>query len=107
LRSMGRTMTIPVAILGATGHTSAKLIRLIELQPHLEVAHLSVHSQSGKRTGKVLPGCAGSIAGMTLAAADAALPGKAQLGFTDLIYCKLNESVKASGLPRRRHELWP
>jgi len=86
-------MTIPVAILGATGYTGAELIRLIENHPHFEVAHLGAHSQAGKLAGAVLPGCAGPVANMTLAAADAVLPEAVQLVFTALPHGAAANSV--------------
>jgi len=89
-------MTIPVAILGATGYTGAELIRLIEGHPHFEVAHLGAHSQAGKLAGDVLPGCAGAVAGMTLAAADAILPDAVQLVFTALPHGAAANSVFAA-----------
>lgn len=89
-------MTTPVAILGATGYTGAELIRLIENHPHFEVAHLGAYSQAGKLAGEVLPGCAGSIADMTLAAADAVLPEKVELVFTALPHGAAANSVFAA-----------
>ncbi len=89
-------MTIPVAILGATGYTGAELIRLIESHPYFEVAHLGAHSQAGKLAGDVLPGCAGTIADMTLAAADAVLPEQVELVFTALPHGAAANSVFAA-----------
>ncbi len=89
-------MTIPVAILGATGYTGAELIRLIENHPHFEVVHLGAHSQAGKLAGDVLPGCAGAIAAMRLAAADAVLPETVQLVFTALPHGAAANSVFAA-----------
>ncbi|MDQ6981755.1 MAG: N-acetyl-gamma-glutamyl-phosphate reductase [Mariprofundus sp.] len=89
-------MTIPVAILGATGYTGAELIRLIETHPEFEVAHLGAHSQAGKLAGEVLPGCAGSVANMTLAAADAVLPDDVALVFTALPHGAAANSVFAA-----------
>jgi len=86
-------MMIPVAILGATGYTGAELIRLIENHPYFEVAHLGAHSQAGKLAGAVLPGCAGSIADMTLASADSNLPDAVQLVFTALPHGAAANSV--------------
>jgi len=86
-------MTIPVAILGATGYTGAELIRLIESHPEFEVAHLGAHSQAGKLAGEVLPGCAGSVAQMTLAAADAVLADEIELVFTALPHGAAANSV--------------
>ena len=86
-------MTIPVSILGATGYTGAELIRLIESHPHFEVAHLGAHTQAGKLAGDVLPGCAGTIADMRLAAADALLPENVQLVFTALPHGAAANSV--------------
>ncbi|MDX8405533.1 MAG: N-acetyl-gamma-glutamyl-phosphate reductase [Mariprofundus sp.] len=86
-------MKIPVAILGATGYTGAELIRLIDGHPHFEIAHLGAHSQAGKRAGRVLPGCAGHIAAMTLADADAPLPDAVQLVFTALPHAAAAVSV--------------
>jgi len=87
-------MKIPVAILGATGYTGAELIRLIENHPHFNIAHLAAHSQAGKRAGDVLPGCAGKVATMTLATADAALPAEVALVFTALPHGAAATSVK-------------
>ena len=89
-------MTIPVSILGATGYTGAELIRLIESHPHFEVAHLGAHTQAGKLAGDVLPGCAGTIADMRLAAADALLPENVQLVFTALPHGAAANSVFAA-----------
>ena len=89
-------MTIPVAILGATGYAGAELIRLIEHHPNFEVAHLGAHSQAGKRAGVVLPGCAGAIADMMLAPADAELPAAVQLVFTALPHGAAADSVDAA-----------
>jgi len=89
-------MTIPVAILGATGYTGAELIRLIETHPEFEVEHLGAHSQAGKLAGEVLPGCAGSVANMTLAAADAVLPDDVELVFTALPHGAAANSVFAA-----------
>ncbi len=89
-------MTIPVAILGATGYTGAELIRLIENHPDFEVIHLGAHSQAGKLAGAVLPGCAGPVANMTLAAADAVLPEAVQLVFTALPHGAAAGSVYAA-----------
>jgi len=89
-------MTIPVAILGATGYTGAELIRLIENHPYFEVAHLGAHSQAGKLAGDVLPGCAGLVANMTLAAADAVVPERVQLVFTALPHGAAANSVFAA-----------
>ena len=86
-------MTIPVSILGATGYTGAELIRLIESHPHFEVAQLGAHTQAGKLAGDVLPGCAGTIADMRLAAADALLPENVQLVFTALPHGAAANSV--------------
>ncbi|MDQ6996464.1 MAG: N-acetyl-gamma-glutamyl-phosphate reductase, partial [Mariprofundus sp.] len=58
-----------------------------------EVAHLGAHSQAGKLAGDVLPGCAGLVAGMTLAAADAVLPENVQLVFTALPHGAAANSV--------------
>jgi len=85
---------IPVAILGSTGYTGAELIRLIENHPVFEVAHLGAHSQAGKLAGEVIPGCAGKIAGMRLAAADAELPENVALVFTALPHGAAANSVK-------------
>lgn len=87
-------MTIPVAILGATGYTGAELIRLLDNHPDFEVAHLGAHSQAGKQAADVLPGCAGVTAAMTLAAADAALPDTVELVFTALPHGAAANSVK-------------
>lgn len=87
-------MTIPVAILGATGYTGAELIRLLDNHPDFEVAHLGAHSQAGKLAVDVLPGCAGAIGSMTLAAADAALPDEVKLVFTALPHGAAANSVK-------------
>jgi len=87
-------MKIPVAILGATGYTGAELIRLIENHPVFEVAHLGAHSQAGKLAGEVMPGCAGSVAEMTLAAADAVLPEAVALVFTALPHGAAAKSVE-------------
>jgi N-acetyl-gamma-glutamyl-phosphate reductase len=87
-------MTIPVAILGATGYTGAELIRLLDNHPDFEVAHLGAHSQAGKLAIDVLPGCAGAIGSMTLAAADAALPDEVELVFTALPHGAAANSVK-------------
>ncbi|MFQ5345283.1 MAG: N-acetyl-gamma-glutamyl-phosphate reductase [Mariprofundus sp.] len=89
-------MTIPVAILGATGYTGAELIRRIEAHPEFEVAHLGAHSQAGKRAGEVLPGCAGSVADMVLATADAKLPDDVELVFTALPHGAAANSVFAA-----------
>jgi len=89
-------MSIPVAILGATGYTGAELIRLIENHPHFEVAHLGAHSQAGKLAGEVLPGCAGSVASMRLAAADTVLPDAVELVFTALPHGAAANSVFAA-----------
>ncbi len=86
-------MTIPVAILGATGYTGAELIRLIEHHPHFEVAHLGAHSQAGKLASAVLPGCAGRVGEMTLAAADAVLDAAIELVFTALPHGAAANSV--------------
>jgi N-acetyl-gamma-glutamyl-phosphate reductase len=87
-------MTIPVAILGATGYTGAELVRLLENHPNFEVAHLGAHSQAGRLAGDVLPGCAGAIGSMTLAAADVTLPDKVELVFTALPHGAAANSVK-------------
>jgi N-acetyl-gamma-glutamyl-phosphate reductase len=87
-------MTIPVAILGATGYTGAELIRLLENHPDFEVAHLGAHSQAGKLAGDILPGCAGAAGSITLAAADAALPDEVELVFTALPHGAAAISVK-------------
>jgi len=87
-------MKIKVAILGATGYTGSELIRLIENHPHFEVAHLAAHSQAGKLVAEVLPGCAGTVAEMRLATADAALPEKVALVFTALPHGAAAGSVK-------------
>jgi len=87
-------MTIPVAILGATGYTGAELIRLLDNHPDFEVAHLGAHSQAGKLTADVLPGCAGATGSMTLAAADAVLPDEVELVFTALPHGAAANSVK-------------
>ena len=87
-------MSIPVAILGATGYTGAELIRLLDNHPDFEVAHLGAHSQAGKKAADVLPGCAGAIAAMTLAAADAVLPNSVELVFTALPHGAAANSVK-------------
>jgi len=89
-------MTIPVSILGATGYTGAELIRLIESHPDFEVVHLGAHTQAGKLAGDVLPGCAGTIADMRLAAADALLPENVQLVFTALPHGAAANSVFAA-----------
>jgi len=86
-------MKIAVAILGATGYTGAELIRLIESHPNFEVKHLGAHSQAGKLTGDVLPGCAGKTAAMRLATADAKLPEEVELVFTALPHGAAAESV--------------
>jgi len=88
---------IPVAILGATGYTGAELIRLIDGHPHFSVAHLGAHSQAGKPAGSVLPGCAGHIAEMTLAAADAPLADDIELVFTALPHAAAANSVAHAG----------
>jgi N-acetyl-gamma-glutamyl-phosphate reductase len=77
-------MTIPVAILGATGYTGAELIRLLDNHPVFEVVHLGAHSQAGKLAADVLPGCAGATGAKSLAAADADLPDEVELVFTAL-----------------------
>ncbi len=87
-------MKIPVAILGATGYTGAELIRLIEAHPIFELAHLGAHSQAGKLAGDVLPGCAGAVAEMRLATADAVLPESVALVFTALPHGAAATSVK-------------
>ena len=89
-------MNIAVAILGATGYTGAELIRLIDSHPHFEVKHLAAHSQAGKLAGDVLPGCAGEIAAMTLASADAVLPEEVELVFTALPHGAAATSVFAA-----------
>ena len=87
-------MKIPVAILGATGYTGAELIRLIENHPVFEIAHLGAHSQAGKLAGAVMPGCAGNVANMILAKADALLPESVGLVFTALPHGAAATSVK-------------
>jgi N-acetyl-gamma-glutamyl-phosphate reductase len=89
-------MTISVAILGATGYTGAELIRLIEGHPDFSVAHLGAHSQAGKQAGAALPGCAGTIADMRLAAADTPLPEAVELVFTALPHGAAANSVHAA-----------
>jgi len=86
-------MKIDVAILGATGYTGAELIRLLAGHPHFRVAHLSAHSQAGKKAGEVLPGLAGHLAEMPLLAADAELPSSVQLVFTALPHAAAAKSV--------------
>jgi len=86
-------MSIPVAILGATGYTGAELIRLIDGHPHFEIAHLGAHSQAGRAAGAVLPGCAGHIAAMMLADSDAPLPAAVELVFTALPHAAAATSV--------------
>ncbi len=87
-------MTIPVAILGATGYTGAELIRLLDNHPDFQVVHLGAHSQAGKLAADVLPGCAGATGTMTLAASDSVLPGKVELVFTALPHGAAANSVK-------------
>nr|WP_236075302.1 N-acetyl-gamma-glutamyl-phosphate reductase [Mariprofundus sp. EBB-1] len=87
-------MKIPVAILGATGYTGAELIRLIENHPVFEIAHLGAHSQAGRQAGEVMPGCAGDVADMILAKADAVLPESVALVFTALPHGAAATSVK-------------
>ncbi|MDQ7010268.1 MAG: N-acetyl-gamma-glutamyl-phosphate reductase [Mariprofundaceae bacterium] len=87
-------MTISVAILGATGYTGAELIRLLDAHPHFEITHLAAHSQAGKKVAEVLPGISGTVADMTLAAADTPLSEDAELVFTALPHGAAAESVK-------------
>jgi len=87
---------IPVAILGATGYTGAELIRFIEAHPYFDIAHLAAHSQAGKIVSEVLPGISGAVSGMTLAAADDALPAEVELVFTALPHGAAAKSVKAA-----------
>jgi N-acetyl-gamma-glutamyl-phosphate reductase len=87
-------MSVSVAILGATGYTGAELIRLIGQHPHFDIVHLGAHSQAGKVLSDVLPGVSGAVAGMTLAAANAALPDDVELVFTALPHGAAAESVK-------------
>jgi N-acetyl-gamma-glutamyl-phosphate reductase len=89
-------MKTSVAILGATGYTGSELIRLIEGHPNFEVAHLGAHSQAGKQAGEVLPGLAGDMASMTLAASDAPLADDIELVFTALPHGAAAESVKSA-----------
>jgi len=87
---------IPIAILGATGYTGAELIRFIEAHPYFDIAHLAAHSQAGKLVNEVLPGISGAVSGMTLAAADDALPAEVELVFTALPHGAAAKSVKAA-----------
>ncbi|MDQ6993520.1 MAG: N-acetyl-gamma-glutamyl-phosphate reductase [Mariprofundus sp.] len=95
-------MTIPVAILGATGYAGAELVRMIDGHPNFAVAHLGAHTQAGKRAGSVLPGIAGQLANMTLAGADAIIPDAVALVFTALPHAAAAKSVaKALALGKK------
>ena len=48
-------MSIPTAILGASGYAGGELIRLVDEHPSLEVAHLGAHSRAGALLGEVHP----------------------------------------------------
>ncbi|MDX8397039.1 MAG: N-acetyl-gamma-glutamyl-phosphate reductase [Mariprofundaceae bacterium] len=87
-------MTINVAILGSTGYTGAELIRLIENHPDFNITHLGAHSQAGKKVSEVLPGIAGHIGNLTLAAADAEISDDIELVFTALPHGAAANSVK-------------
>ncbi|HKJ83392.1 MAG TPA: N-acetyl-gamma-glutamyl-phosphate reductase [Mariprofundaceae bacterium] len=87
-------MITSVAILGATGYTGAELIRLIERHPHLEVRHVSAHSQAGKPLHATLPGIAGPASELMLASVDDALPDDVELVFTALPHGAAAKSVK-------------
>ena len=91
-----RLMTISIAILGATGYTGAELIRLIEAHPEFTIAHLSAHSQAGKRLGDVLPHVSEPLADMTLQSADTKLSDDVQLVFAALPHGAAAESVAAA-----------
>lgn len=87
-------MTVPVAILGATGYAGGELIRLVEDHPYFTIGHLAAHSQAGKKASDVLPGISGPIAGMILATSDAPLPNDVQLVFMALPHGAAAQSVK-------------
>jgi N-acetyl-gamma-glutamyl-phosphate reductase len=48
-------MSIPTAILGASGYAGGELIRLVDGHPSLDVAHLGAHRRAGEPLGEVHP----------------------------------------------------
>lgn len=48
-------MSIPVAILGASGYAGGELVRLLDDHPRFTVVHLGAHARAGERLGDVHP----------------------------------------------------
>ncbi len=75
-------MSIPTAILGASGYAGGELIRLVDGHPSLEVAYLGAHSRAGSLLGEVHPHLDG--AGRPLGALDPAAVPLVDLAFLAL-----------------------
>lgn len=76
-------MSIPVAVLGASGYAGGELVRLLDAHPRFTVVHLGAHARAGERLGDVHPhlpggermlGGAGAESLPDIAAAFLALP---------------------------------
>ena len=48
-------MTIPVAVLGASGLAGGELVRLLDAHPDFEIVHLGAHRSEGERLGAMHP----------------------------------------------------
>lgn len=48
-------MSIPVAVLGASGYAGGELVRLLDAHPRFTVVHLGAHARAGERLGDVHP----------------------------------------------------
>jgi len=93
-------MTVPVAIVGASGYTGAELFRLLHAHPQVEIAGVYGKSSAGKRLADVYPQLHG-ISELVLEAADAdAIAARAEIVFSALPHgesAQLCETLVARG----------
>ncbi len=88
-------MSIPVAIVGASGYTGAELLRLLSAHPTARVTRVFARRSAGARVEDVFPQFRGALS-MPIEAFDAdAAAGAAEIAFTALPHGDSAEAVAA------------
>lgn len=88
-------MTVPVAILGASGYAGGELVRLVDLHPDLAAVHLGAHRAAGRRLGEVHPHLDGADRVLGSLDPDAVAASGAELAFLALPHGASTEPAMA------------
>lgn len=87
-------MSVPVAIIGASGYTGAELLRLLLQHPHVEITGLYAQRHAGARIGEVFPHFLG-MPGLPTDAPIAAFEPGAVAGAAKIAFCALPHGQSA------------